>query len=67
MLKCQLKPIDAHDYRVKINAAEMERLQAVGVTVIPKERRSADYLAKYIPSEIKKWEGPIKASGVQGE
>jgi tripartite-type tricarboxylate transporter receptor subunit TctC len=44
-----------------------ERLQAVGVTVIPKERRSADYLAKYIPSEIKKWEGPIKASGVQGE
>ena len=44
-----------------------DRLAAVGVTVIPPERRSPDYLAKYIPSEIEKWAGPIKASGVQGE
>jgi tripartite-type tricarboxylate transporter receptor subunit TctC len=41
-----------------------ERLESVGVTIIPKERRGPDYLAKFIPSEIKKWEGPIKASGV---
>ena len=44
-----------------------DRLAAVGVTVIPPERRSPDYLAKYIPSEIEKWAGPIKASSVQGE
>jgi tripartite-type tricarboxylate transporter receptor subunit TctC len=44
-----------------------ERLQAVGVTIVPPERRSAEYLAKYIPSEIEKWAGPIKASGVSGE
>jgi tripartite-type tricarboxylate transporter receptor subunit TctC len=44
-----------------------ERLAAVGVTVIPPQRRSPEYLAKYIPSEIEKWAGPIKASGVSGE
>jgi len=44
-----------------------ERLQAVGVTIVPPERRSPEYLAKYIPSEIEKWAGPIKASGVSGE
>ena len=47
--------------------AVQERLRAVGVTIIPPERRSPEYLAKFIPSEIKKWEGPIKASGAQGE
>jgi tripartite-type tricarboxylate transporter receptor subunit TctC len=45
-------------------ASLRERLEKVGVTIIPKERRGPDYLAKFIPSEIKKWEGPIKASGV---
>ena len=44
-----------------------ERLQAVGVTIVPTERRSPEYLATYIPSEIEKWAGPIKASGVSGE
>ena len=44
-----------------------ERLQAVGVTIVPAERRSPEYLATYIPSEIEKWAGPIKASGVSGE
>src|SRR5438874_2343021 len=44
-----------------------ERLSAVGVTVVEPERRTPEYLAKFIPSEIEKWAGPIKASGVQGE
>ena len=44
-----------------------ERFAAVGVTIIPPERRSPEYLAKYIPSEIEKWAGPIKASGATGE
>jgi tripartite-type tricarboxylate transporter receptor subunit TctC len=48
-------------------ASVRERLQAVGVTIVPPERRSPEYLAKYIPSEIEKWAGPIKASGVSGE
>jgi tripartite-type tricarboxylate transporter receptor subunit TctC len=47
--------------------AVRERLGIAGVTVIPPERRSSDYLAKYIPSEIQKWTAPIKAAGVTGE
>jgi tripartite-type tricarboxylate transporter receptor subunit TctC len=44
-----------------------ERYAGLGVTVVPPERRSAEYLAKYLPAEIEKWAGPIKASGVSGE
>jgi len=43
------------------------RLETVGVTIPAPERRSPEYLAKYIPSEIEKWAGPIKASGVPAE
>jgi len=49
------------------SAVVRERFAAVGVTIIPPERRSPEYLAKYIPSEIEKWAGPIKASGATGE
>ena len=42
-----------------------ERLEAVGVTIVPPERRSPEYLARFIPHEIEKWTAPIKASGVQ--
>jgi len=44
--------------------AVRERFESVGVTVVAPERRGPEYLAKYIPSEIKRWAGPIKASGV---
>jgi tripartite-type tricarboxylate transporter receptor subunit TctC len=44
-----------------------ERFAMLGVTVVAPERRSPEYLAKYIPAEIEKWAGPIKASGVSGE
>jgi len=47
--------------------AVRERLATLGVTVVAPERKSPDYLAKYIPAEIEKWAGPIKASGVSGE
>jgi tripartite-type tricarboxylate transporter receptor subunit TctC len=42
-----------------------ERLEAVGVTIVPPERQSPEYLARFIPHEIEKWTAPIKASGVQ--
>jgi hypothetical protein len=44
-----------------------ERLESVGVTVVAPERRSPEYLATFIPAEIAKWAGPIKASGVSIE
>ena len=43
------------------------RLEALGVNVVAPERRSPEYLAKYIESEIQKWAVPIKASGFQAE
>jgi tripartite-type tricarboxylate transporter receptor subunit TctC len=44
-----------------------ERLQGMGVTLPPPERRSPEYMAQFVRSEIKKWEDPIKASGAQIE
>jgi hypothetical protein len=41
-----------------------QRLKQVGGDVIAPERRSPEYLARFLAAEIKKWEGPIKASGV---
>jgi len=41
-----------------------DRLQSLGAMVVAPERRSPEYLAKFTADEIKKWEAPIKASGV---
>jgi tripartite-type tricarboxylate transporter receptor subunit TctC len=44
-----------------------ERLREIGADVVGPERRSPDYLARFVASEIKKWAAPIKASGVQAD
>jgi tripartite-type tricarboxylate transporter receptor subunit TctC len=41
-----------------------QRYLELGVSVPPPERRTPEFLAKFLPTEIKKWAGPIKASGV---
>jgi tripartite-type tricarboxylate transporter receptor subunit TctC len=46
------------------NPSLQQRLKLVGGDVIAPERRSPEYLAQFLAAEIKKWEGPIKASGV---
>ena len=57
----------------KLNAATIEtlntpivrqRLAEIGANIVAPERRSSDYLGKFVASEIEKWAGPIKASGV---
>jgi tripartite-type tricarboxylate transporter receptor subunit TctC len=40
-----------------------ERFKSIGVTIPALERRTPDYLAKFVVSEITRWAGPIKASG----
>jgi tripartite-type tricarboxylate transporter receptor subunit TctC len=40
-----------------------ERLEGLGASVVPAERRGPDYLTRYLRSEIEKWAGPIKSSG----
>jgi tripartite-type tricarboxylate transporter receptor subunit TctC len=44
--------------------AVRKRIEEVGGSVVAPDRRSADYLRAFLDSEIKKWAGPIKASGV---
>jgi tripartite-type tricarboxylate transporter receptor subunit TctC len=47
--------------------AVQTRLRDIGVEPIEVERRSPEYLAGFVVSEIEKWAGPIKAAGVSGE
>ena len=41
-----------------------QRLKLVGGEAVAPERRTPEHLAKFLLAEIKKWEGPIKASGL---
>jgi len=41
-----------------------ERLRELGADVVAPERRSPEYLQKFVVSEIEKWAVAIKASGV---
>jgi tripartite-type tricarboxylate transporter receptor subunit TctC len=41
-----------------------ERMGTIGAELVTPERRSGEYLAKFVASEIEKWAGPIKAAGV---
>src|SRR6516162_4095982 len=41
------------------------RLHELGVTGVPLERRSPEYLAKFVVDEIARWAGPIKSNGLQ--
>jgi tripartite-type tricarboxylate transporter receptor subunit TctC len=45
--------------------AVKSRLHELGVTVVERERRSPEYLAKFVVDEIARWAGPIKANGLQ--
>jgi tripartite-type tricarboxylate transporter receptor subunit TctC len=47
--------------------ALQQRLRKIGSDVVPPERRSPEYLGKFVASEIEKWSVAIKASGVQIE
>jgi tripartite-type tricarboxylate transporter receptor subunit TctC len=41
-----------------------ERLKTSGFDVVAPERRSPEYLQKFVASEIRKWAGPIKDAGL---
>jgi tripartite-type tricarboxylate transporter receptor subunit TctC len=44
--------------------AVVDRFKAIGVVVAAKDRRSPEYLTKFVQTEIERWKGPIKASGI---
>ena len=41
------------------------RMSEIGVAGVAPERRSPEYLARYVAEEIARWEGPIKSGGLQ--
>jgi tripartite-type tricarboxylate transporter receptor subunit TctC len=41
-----------------------EKLRAIGGLPMARERRTPEYLGKFVAGEIQKWAAPIKASGV---
>jgi len=49
------------------NPAVQARMQAIGADLPGSGRRSPDYLQKFVEAEIKKWAGPIKASGISAD
>lgn len=60
----------------KLNAAANEalespavraRLDNLGLTIVPAERRTPDFLAGFVRSEIARWAAPIKAAGVSAD
>ena len=44
--------------------AVQQRLKQVGGEAVAPERRTPEYLAQFVAAEIRKWEAPVKASGI---
>ena len=47
--------------------AVRERFESLGVAVVAQQRRTPEYLTAFVPREIEKWAGPIRASGVHAD
>jgi tripartite-type tricarboxylate transporter receptor subunit TctC len=54
-----------HDATVQAmdTPAVRDQLESLGSVIVAPDRRSPDYLAGFVKSEIEKWAGPIRASG----
>jgi tripartite-type tricarboxylate transporter receptor subunit TctC len=44
-----------------------ERFKSLGVTIPARERRTPEFLTRFVPSEIERWAAPIKASGASAD
>ena len=61
------------DKLIAVTHAAMEtpaiksRMLEIGVTGVAPERRSPEYLAKFVVDEVARWEEPIKSAGLQVE
>jgi tripartite-type tricarboxylate transporter receptor subunit TctC len=49
------------------SAAVQKRMKDIGVDPPAADRRSPDYLAKFVASEVTKWAGAIKSAGIAPE
>ena len=44
-----------------------KRLEELGLEITPPERRSPEYLARYLPEEIERWAKPIREAGISAD
>jgi putative tricarboxylic transport membrane protein len=44
-----------------------KRLEELGLEIVPPERRTSEYLAKYLPQEIERWAKPIREAGISAD
>ncbi len=49
------------------NPALRRRLEELGLEIVPPERRTPEYLAKFLPEDIERWAKPIRAAGISGD
>jgi tripartite-type tricarboxylate transporter receptor subunit TctC len=47
--------------------AMRKRLEELGLEIVPPERRSPEYLTKFLPQEIERWSKPILAAGISAD
>jgi len=41
-----------------------DRLEALGLVIVPPQQRTPEYLAEFLPKEIERWGAAIKAAGI---
>jgi tripartite-type tricarboxylate transporter receptor subunit TctC len=44
-----------------------KRLEELGLEIAPPERRTPEYLAKFLPAEIERWAKPIREGGISAD
>jgi tripartite-type tricarboxylate transporter receptor subunit TctC len=44
-----------------------KRLEELGLEILPKEQRTPEYLAKYLPEEVIRWGKVIQAAGISAD
>ena len=49
------------------DAAIRKRLQELGLEIVPPERRSPEYLTKFVPEEIERWAKPVREAGISAD
>jgi tripartite-type tricarboxylate transporter receptor subunit TctC len=49
------------------NPAMRKRLLDVGLEIVPMERRSPEYLAKFVPEEVERWGRVVRAAGISAD
>jgi putative tricarboxylic transport membrane protein len=50
-----------------VDAAIRNKLEQLGLEIVAPERRTPEYLARFLTEEIERWAVPIRAAGISGD